>query len=432
MLDQNDLKEKIKNLMFKNMIHGYAKNMDYHYGFTQPSPERYPFQYFWDTCFHAIILVALGESTHAKKHLRSLFAVQRDDGFIGNIIYWKKIMPARLSDFFQMKLSTILELKSPHMSNIIQPPLIAHAVLRIYEETGDKAFLDEMVPKLKLYYNWLARNRDFDGDHLLSIITPFESGMDFKPTFDPVVGFSGKANKKLFFKIAGVDFKNFLHNYNLKKIAKANYFNVKDAGLNSIYARNLEELANLCEIAGDSEGTGYRELSKKVVKSIVDVMYDDEDAAFYDTYGYDNKKIKILTPTIFYPVINDEVPEEIGEKVMEKHFYKSDEFQTPHPIPSLAQNEAAFNPEASMYIWRGPTWIVNNWLMHKYLVNKKHNEKAKILLNSILQLIEKSGFREYYNPFSGEGYGAKDFTWVGLILDMMISDKKDIGQPGKT
>ena len=122
-------------------------------------------------------------------------------------------------------------------------------------------------------------------------------------------------------------------------------------------------------------------------------MYDDEDAAFYDTYGHDNKKIKILTPTIFYPIIIDDVSEEIGEKVMEKHFYKSDEFQTPHPIPSLAQNQAAFNPEASMYIWRGPTWIVNNWFMHKYLVNKKHNEKAKILMESMLRLIEKSGFQ---------------------------------------
>ncbi len=432
MLNKNDLQKKAKDLMFSNMIHGYAKNMDYHYCFTQPSPERYPFQYFWDTCFHAIILVTLGEASHAKKHLRTLFAVQREDGFIGNIIYWKKIMPARLADFFQMKISTILELKSPHMSNIIQPPLIAHSVLRIYEETGDKAFVDEMVPKLKRYYNWLADNRDFDGDHLLSIISPFESGMDFKPTFDPVVGFSGKANRKLFYKVVGVDFKNFIHNYNLKKIAKANYFNVKDAGFNSIYARNLEELAELCQVAGDSDGPKYKELAKKVMKSIVNIMYDDEDAAFYDTYGRDNKKIKILTPTIFYPIIIDHVSKEIGEKVMEKHFYKSDEFQTPHPIPSLAQNQAAFNPEASMYIWRGPTWIVNNWFMHKYLVHKKHNDKAKTLMESMLRLIEKSGFREYYNPFTGEGYGAKDFTWAGLILDMMKSDEKDSNSSTKS
>ena len=40
-------------------------------------------------------------------------------------------------------------------------------------------------------------------------------------------------------------------------------------------------------------------------------------------------------------------------------------------------------------------------------------------MQSMLKLIEKSGFREYYNPFSGEGYGAEDFTWAGLILDMM-------------
>ncbi|WP_439673173.1 hypothetical protein [Cupriavidus necator] len=33
--------------------------------------------------------------------------------------------------------------------------------------------------------------------------------------------------------------------------------------------------------------------------------------------------------------------------------------------------------------------------------------------------IERSGFREYYNPFSGEGYGAKDFTWSGLVIDMV-------------
>jgi len=28
------------------------------------------------------------------------------------------------------------------------------------------------------------------------------------------------------------------------------------------------------------------------------------------------------------------------------------------------------------------------------------------------------GFREYYNPFTGEGMGARGFTWGGLVLDM--------------
>ena len=43
---------------------------------------------------------------------------------------------------------------------------------------------------------------------------------------------------------------------------------------------------------------------------------------------------------------------------------------------------------------------------------------ADEIYRSSLALVRKSGFREYYNPFTGEGYGAKDFTWGGLVLDM--------------
>jgi hypothetical protein len=28
------------------------------------------------------------------------------------------------------------------------------------------------------------------------------------------------------------------------------------------------------------------------------------------------------------------------------------------------------------------------------------------------------GFREYYDPIHGDGLGAKDFTWSGLLIDM--------------
>jgi hypothetical protein len=32
--------------------------------------------------------------------------------------------------------------------------------------------------------------------------------------------------------------------------------------------------------------------------------------------------------------------------------------------------------------------------------------------------MERSGFREYYDPLTGEGHGAREFTWTGLLLDM--------------
>ncbi|MGB7841657.1 MAG: hypothetical protein WBL21_02620 [Salinimicrobium sp.] len=134
--------------------------------------------------------------------------------------------------------------------------------------------------------------------------------------------------------------------------------------------------------------------------------------------------MKILTPTIFYPVILKDIPSEVSEMVMKRHFFNSDEFHTKYPIPSLATNEEAFDPGASIYIWRGPTWIVNNWFLHKYLVKQNYTKEAERLIDSVKSLIEKSGFREYYDPFTGEGHGAKNFTWCGLVLDMIRSVKE--------
>ncbi len=430
-MNTEELKQKVKDVLLGNMITGYSKSLDFHYCYTKPSKGKYPFQYFWDTCLHVYMLLSIGKTDHARHHMESLFAAQQEDGFIGNIIYWKRVWPARLTDFFQMKWASIFHLDSPHMSNILQPPMPAQAVFSIYEKTKDKDFVKKMIPKLKKYYNWLADNRDFDGDYLLSIITSFESGMDWKPTFDPVVNFrDGKANFKLFLKMVSVDFRNFLRNYNLSKIKEDGPFRVKEVCFNSIYARNLYELSRLCEIVNEGDSVYYKSKSDKVVKSIMNLMYDEQDGAFYDLQGKENTKLRILTPTIFYPLILDKIPRSVRQKVMDNHFFHGAEFDTPFPVPSLAKNDPAFYPGESIYIWRGPTWILNNWILHKYLLENGHPDKAKALMESVLSLIEKSGFREYYNPFTGGGLGAKEFTWAGLVLDMIENEEQFFQKSG--
>lgn len=422
-MTEQQLSKRIYKLLMDNMeTGGGGDKPDFH--FTRPSPERYPYQFFWDTCFHVFILCNLHESEMAQKHLRSMFAFQKEDGFVGHMIYWDRLRPGRFTDFLQ-SLPRFKNLYKSHMSAIIQPPMAAQAVERVHNISKDDKFLKEMFPKLKAQYDWLSANRDFDGDGLLSIISPFESGMDWKPTFDIPLNFGPKkANKKLFWKVVGVDFRNYIHNYDLQKIRQKNYFLVKEVGFNAIYAQNLRVMANLADLMDDPESKKYNDLAEKVEKSILEIMYNDEDAAFYDVYDEDNKQIKILTPTIFYPVILKDIPSEVSEKVMKRHFFNSDEFHTKYPIPSLATNEEAFDPGASIYIWRGPTWIVNNWFLHKYLVKQNYTKEAERLIDSVKSLIEKSGFREYYDPFTGEGHGAKNFTWCGLVLDMIRTVKE--------
>jgi len=89
------------------------------------------------------------------------------------------------------------------------------------------------------------------------------------------------------------------------------------------------------------------------------------------------------------------------------------------PVPSLAASERAFDARASRYLWRGPTWAVANWSLFHACRQRGFDDIALALGNSLRELVAQSGFREYYNPFTGEWCGAHDFTWSGLILDMV-------------
>ncbi|EMR03338.1 MGH1-like glycoside hydrolase domain-containing protein [Cesiribacter andamanensis] len=273
------------------MIKGQSqeKNIQFHY--TKPSPGRYPFQFFWDTCFHVFIFSALGEHDMAREHLTSLFALQEEDGFVGHMIYWDRLQPGRSTDVFQLNPRLGRRFFREHMSALIQPPLVAQAVAKVYQNTGDTAFLSSMLPKLKKYFDWVSHNRDFEGDGLITIISPFESGIDFKPTFDVALGMpQRKGDWRLFLRYVGVDFRNFANGYNLKKIYRKGYFLVKEVGFNTIYAQNLFALADLCKAVADPDAARYRSLGGKVVGSILSIMYDSDLGAFLDTWGKDNKK----------------------------------------------------------------------------------------------------------------------------------------------
>lgn len=422
-LSDKEIEQRVRRLLYDNMIEGHNGGYTFHY--TKPSPGTYPFQYFWDTCFHVYILTSLGEHDMAKKHIRSLFLLQEEDGFVGHILYWKHPFPARPTDILQLKPASLLKLTQPHMTALVQPPLVAQAVKRIYRHIKDKAFLREMLPKLKRYYKWLMHHRDFEQEGLLSIISPYESGMDWKASFDPVLNYDkGKAGAMLFLKVMWLEMGNFRRGYNLEKLYEQDKFIVKDTAFNTLYVLNLLALADLCAEVGDAEERLFRMKAQQCSESIMRYMYNADDQAFYDLAGHNLEQLKIATATIFFPVVLPTVSDAVCKAVLERHLFSKDGFHVPFPVPSLSTNEPAFDPGQSVYIWRGPTWVMFNWFMHRFLLQKGYRQEAAELLLSVKKLISGSGFREYYNPFSGAGYGAHSFTWSGLVLDMINTEKE--------
>ena len=415
----DELQARVRDLLFRNLSEGYSPLLRKHYCFIKPSPSTYPYQFWWDTCFHIFMLCRIGEYELAKKNLRSLFAMQEDNGFVGHMTFWKKLIPTHYSDVLQAR-PTLYNLR-PHMSALIQPPLVAHALARIHQGTQDNWFLREILPKVKNYFEWLARERDFENHGLISIISPVESGMDFKASYDTVVGYNGgRGSLRLYWNAAiKVDGRNFLNRYNLARIYKAQRFIVQDALVNTLYARDLRVVARLCRVTSDDSAPLFERRADRVANAILEYMFDEGALAFFDTQGKDHRRLPTLTFTSLIPLLLPDVPITIAQAMIERHLLDPTQFAVPYPVPSLAANEATFYSGASRYLWRGPTWAVANWLLFQACRERGIDDVAMALAKSLRQLIGLSGFREYYDPFTGGGYGAQDFTWSGLIVDMI-------------
>jgi glycogen debranching enzyme len=421
-MTEQALRAAVRELMLRNVKDGYSGLLGQHYCYIAPALKPYPFQWFWDTCFHVVILARLGEFDLAKRNLRSLFAMQEDNGFVGHMVFWKQVLPQRRSDVMQARPTW--EALRPHMSALIQPPLAAVALHTLFEACGDRVYLGEMYARIKRHHEWLAKNRDFDGDGLLTIISPFESGMDWKPSYDPVLGYRRRTTPRrhlylssLYWRAVGVDLANFWRRYDLQRIRDRARFLVKDAGFNAIYAVDLECMERLAPLVGDDPAI-FAERRRRLFESMLRLMYDEEDAAFYDLHEPGSRRIRIRTPTVFFPLAVPEIGQRIAERMLEAHFDREDEFATPLPIPSAALNDPAFCREHTQFIWRGGTWAFIDWFLFHALQKRGFGERAARLRTSLRTLVEQSGFREYYDPISGEGHGAREFTWSGLIVDM--------------
>jgi glycogen debranching enzyme len=74
----------------------------------------------------------------------------------------------------------------------------------------------------------------------------------------------------------------------------------------------------------------------------------------------------------------------------------------------------------STLVYRGPTWMNTNWYLSRGLRRHGHAALARRIEEASAALVEREGFREYYDPRTGEGFGARDFAWSALALDMLV------------
>jgi len=390
--DRRAVHEICETTLRRNWREGVRNSDGVPFAYTCPSPGHYPWQWYWDSCFTAISWRHF-DPARSRRELESLLAAQREDGFIGHTIFWNTPLTGR------RKFTYNVTSPNAAMTASIQPPLLAWA-WRI--AVGDPS----TNPQIKRHYDWLAAHRNLEGDGLIWIVQPDESGLDASPQFDPV--WRWKAHDRPGFIL--LVRRNRRLKYDLKRIAGAGGPVCCEVATNVLHSLSLQAL-------------GRPSLTPKIVER----MYNDATGLFEPLVHPAPSDQPPLTWAALSPVALPDLPEHIGRRLVEEHLLDPKRFWLPVPPPSVAATDPSFSIREDGFLWirrywRGPTWINAAWLVWLGLVRLGYREQADELARRLAGAVKANRLREYYDPYTGRGMGAVDFAWSSLILELLTAE----------
>lgn len=201
-----------------------------------------------------------------------------------------------------------------------------------------------------------------------------------------------------------------------------------DCLVNACYLQALAAEARLLEAAGQAEqAAAVRARRARGLQRLIERCWDEEAGAFFDYYevadpvsgAVQRQPARLLTISALLPLVLEDLPRSLVERLVQDHLLNPAEFWLPYGLPSVAASEPSFDPSFQTgLVWRGPTWVNTNWLLIHALRAHGYGAIADELAARTVAMVERGGFRECFNPFTAAGYGAPDFGWTTLVLDL--------------
>jgi len=367
------------------------------FAYTRPSPGRYRWQWYWDSCFAAMAWRHFDPS-RSRAELETLLGAARPDGFIGHTIFWEHEVSGPRALFYNVIH------RDDFMTATIQPPALAFA-WRL--AVGDPA----LEPRIVAHHAAVAAERDLEGDGLLWILQPDESGLDASPQFDPIWGDRAQG-------LPG--FVELVRSNRERKFR--------------IQAVRADGDPVVCEVLTNViHGLSRLALGlPSITPALIERCYDEPSGLFLPAVTPPTGQRFPLTVAALSPLALPDLPDEIGHRLA-RYVFDTRRFWTTVPAPSVALDEPSFSLrehfDGLRRYWRGPTWINSTWLLWRGLVRLGYEEQAASLARAIAETVSREGLREFYNPHDGRGMGAEDFAWSALVLELLDPGNASAGVP---
>jgi glycogen debranching enzyme len=345
------------NIGERQIRHGTAEN-----GFA----ERYADAAFngnlfqWDTCLIAFFARYNPQSLPITAALDSLYAKQEPNGAI-------------CREYRHENGAALW----PHGSgDYINPPLFAWAEWGLYQHTADTERLQQVLPVLVRYYEWMGRYyRDAQG---LYWISSMGSGMDNSPRF----------------AAAWVDI----------------------SCQQALAARCIALIAG--ELGNQALAERFRAEHHALAALINHTMWDDQAGIYWDLDGK-GVPTRTLTLAPFWALLA-EVASPAQARQLARHLSDPQTFWRHHPWPSLAASEPLYATHGDY--WRGGVWAPTNYAIMAGLARYGLYDVARAAalrhLGAMARIYGETGtIWENYRP-DDDGHGTParpEFVgWSGL------------------
>lgn len=347
-------------------------------GFCVPHAGTYPFQWLWDSCFHAVVWAELGDE-RAAVELATALAQQSPAGFVPHLTYWAD--PEHHAPFWGR----------PTTSSITQPPMYAHAIAHCHRR--GMAMADELVERAEAGLRFLLTRRARTAGGLVAVVHPWETGCDDSPRWDDWC--PGPFRGEDWYEVKG-DLVRAVRLDGGDPVG-SDAFEVGAVGFNALLAWNVRELAAV-GAASDLVGAAD-ELAGAVAG-----RWDAERRTWTDA---DAGSGTVRTADALLGLLVDPRPEGFAELVDPAAFGAAFGPRGVH------RDEPSYQPDR---YWRGPTWPQLTYLLALAARRAGRDDVGAELARGLVRGAERSEGAEYWHPDTGQGLGAAPQSWTTLAV----------------
>ena len=276
-------------------------------------------------------------------------------------------------------------------------PFLAQAAWRASETTGSAEWLRPYYTKLAHTLRfWEQTRRSPDG--LFRWFNGVESGVDNNPAVSDSPADTTE----------GVDLQCYLY-------------------------REYRTMSLLAERLGNKDDAARYEAQAADLRTrIQQKMWSEQDGMFLNIDARTGQFVRIKTWTNLTPLWAEVATRSQAERLIRDHVLNPQEFWAANGVRTLAPKETLYDPKQGY--WRGPVWVISNYLVMHGLMNYGFYEPAETLARETVDLLVRDlkatgGMNENYNPDTGVSAAAGKFVSWNLLAGHMVEEAKSRTDP---